>query len=79
MKSRYLLKVKLFEKIPTPFGLIRDGVALDHPEIRRVESTFAPVACDGRFKFFGNATVGKDVTIKRLKEDFRAIVFAYGV
>lgn len=72
------VKVNIFEKLPTPFGLSRYGVAPDHPEVKNCEDTFNQVAESSRFKFFGNVTVGKDISLKELKKNYNAVVFAYG-
>ena len=57
---------------------MRSGVAPDHPEVKSVMNDFHKVASDERFAFLGNVTVGQDVTIEQLQEQYHAIVFAYG-
>ena len=53
-------EIHMYERLPTPFGLVRYGVAPDHPEVRNVESKFDQVARDPRFSFFGNVRVTED-------------------
>jgi ferredoxin--NADP+ reductase len=54
--------VDLFDALPTPFGLVRFGVAPDHAKIKSVTRTFEKTAADPRFRFLGNVTVGRDVS-----------------
>ena len=53
------VQIDLYEKLPVPFGLVRYGVAPDHPEVKNVEGTFTKVAQDPRVQFLGNVTLGK--------------------
>lgn len=53
------VQIDLYEKLPVPFGLVRYGVAPDHPEVKNVEATFTKVAQDPRVQFLGNVTLGK--------------------
>lgn len=72
------VKVNIFERLPTPFGLSRYGVAPDHPEVKNCEDTFNQVAQSPQFQFFGNVKVGEDITLKELQKRYNAIVFSYG-
>ncbi|KAJ8318479.1 hypothetical protein KUTeg_003570 [Tegillarca granosa] len=56
------VKVDIYEKLPVPFGLVRYGVAPDHPEVKNVIHTFTQTAKNDRCSFIGNVTVGQDVT-----------------
>ncbi|XP_054724022.1 NADPH:adrenodoxin oxidoreductase, mitochondrial-like [Uloborus diversus] len=81
--AQYLLKNKsieidIFERLPVPFGLIRYGVAPDHPEIKVVTNSFTKVAQNERCNFYGNVTVGKDVKLSELQDNYHAVVLAYG-
>ncbi|OWZ19090.1 NADPH:adrenodoxin oxidoreductase [Phytophthora megakarya] len=82
--SKYLLKehagarVDMLEALPTPFGLVRSGVAPDHPEVKSVMNDFDKVAADERFRFLGNVRVGDDVTLAELQQHYHAVVLAYG-
>ncbi|PRT56526.1 putative NADPH:adrenodoxin oxidoreductase, mitochondrial [Wickerhamiella sorbophila] len=70
--------VDLFEALPVPYGLTRFGVAPDHPEVRNCQERFAEVAGSPHFRFYGNTTVGKDVSVSQLLQNYHAVVFAYG-
>ena len=72
------LQIDIYEKLPVPFGLVRYGVAPDHPDVKNVESTFTKVAQDDRVRFVGNVSLGQDLKVKELKEAYDAVVLAYG-
>lgn len=82
--AKYLLKdaararVDMLEALPTPFGLVRAGVAPDHPEVKSVMHDFEKVAADARFRFLGNVRVGEDVRLAELQRHYHAVVLAYG-
>ncbi|OZJ02810.1 hypothetical protein BZG36_04272 [Bifiguratus adelaidae] len=69
------VQVDMYEALPVPHGLVRFGVAPDHPEVKH---KFDEVATDPRFGFIGNATIGKDFTLEDLKSHYDGIVLAYG-
>uniref|UniRef100_A0A670XXM5 L-amino-acid oxidase n=1 Tax=Pseudonaja textilis TaxID=8673 RepID=A0A670XXM5_PSETE len=70
--------VDIYEKLPVPFGLVRFGVAPDHPEVKNVINTFTQAAHSDRCSFAGNVTVGRDVTVEELQEAYHAVVLCYG-
>lgn len=70
--------VDMIEMLPTPWGLVRSGVAPDHPKIKSISRTFEKTAEDPRFRFFGNVAVGRDVTADELAERYDAVVYAVG-
>merc|ERR1712241_1380995 len=72
------LQIDIYEKLPVPFGLVRYGVAPDHPDVKNVESTFTKVARDERVQFVGNVTLGQDVKVRELRDAYDAVVLAYG-
>ncbi len=83
--AEHLLKDKelvvgldMFDRLPTPFGLVRFGVAPDHQKIKKVTKVFDRVASDGRFRFFGNVDVGTDVTLQDLSDHYHQICYATG-
>ena len=78
MKEHPNVKVDLIEALPTPFGLVRSGVAPDHPEVKSVMNDFDQVAMEKRFSFLGNCKVGRDVQLNELQPFYNAIVLAYG-
>lgn len=64
----------MYEKLPTPFGLVRYGVAPDHPEVKNCINGFTQTALQDRFTFLGNVEVGRDVMLHQLREAYHAIV-----
>ena len=71
-------EVDMFDRLPTPYGLVRFGVAPDHPKIKSVIRVYEKTAARPEFRFFGNVEVGSDVTVDELRERYHAVVFAYG-
>nr|KAK5436120.1 NADPH-adrenodoxin reductase [Exophiala xenobiotica] len=71
-------KVDMYEQLPVPFGLVRFGVAPDHPEVKNVEETFQDVAASPDYTFIGNVNLGHDIPLPLLAKHYDAIVFAYG-
>lgn len=70
--------VALFERWPYPFGLVRDAVAPDKPKIRAAANAFARMAQCPQFSFWGNVTVGKDISLTELKNLYHAVIVATG-
>jgi len=71
--------VDLFEKLPAPFGLVRYGVAPDHPKIRSVIRIFDRIASIKRFTYWGNVTIGRDVSVDELRAQYSAVILACGL
>jgi ferredoxin/flavodoxin---NADP+ reductase len=71
-------EVDMFDRLPTPYGLVRAGVAPDHPKIKSVIRVYEKTAARPGFRFFGNVEVGEDITVPELQERYHAVVFAYG-
>ncbi len=71
-------EVDMFDLLPTPFGLVRAGVAPDHPKIKSVTRVYEKTAAKPSFRFFGNVRVGEDVTHAELKERYHAVIYAVG-
>jgi ferredoxin/flavodoxin---NADP+ reductase len=71
-------EVDLFDALPTPFGLVRAGVAPDHPKIKSVTRVYEKTAAHESFRFFGGVTLGVDVTREELTERYHAVVYAIG-
>ena len=68
----------MFEKLPTPFGLLRAGVAPDHfPKMKTVAKSYDKIADNSRYRFFG-VNIGADITIAELKQRYDAIIIATG-
>ncbi|WP_048760340.1 FAD-dependent oxidoreductase [Corynebacterium vitaeruminis] len=78
MKSSTDVEVDLFEKMPTPFGLIRYGVAPDHPRIKGIIMALHRVMEKPELRLFSNVEFGKDITLDELKEHYDAVIFATG-
>jgi ferredoxin--NADP+ reductase len=72
------IAVDLFDALPTPFGLVRAGVAPDHPKIKSVTRVYEKTAHHPGFRFFGGVEVGVDVTREDLLERYHAVVYAVG-
>ena len=70
--------IDMIERLPTPWGLVRSGVAPDHPKIKTVAKVFEKVATAGNFRLFGNVELGTDISIEQLKEMYDAVVIATG-
>jgi len=71
-------EVDLFERLPTPWGLVRLGVAPDHPNIKAVSRAFEKIAATEGFRFLGNVEVGRDLTHEELRSAYSAVVYAFG-
>ena len=70
--------VDMLEMLPTPWGLVRSGVAPDHPKIKSISKQFEKTAADPRFRFFGNVIVGDHVESAELAEQYDAVIYAVG-
>ena len=68
----------VFDRLPTPFGLVRAGVAPDHPKIKSVIRVYEKTAAREGFRFFGNVEVGRQVSAAELAERYHAVIHAYG-
>jgi ferredoxin--NADP+ reductase len=71
-------QVDLFDRLPTPYGLVRGGVAPDHPKIKSVIRVYEKTAAREGFRFFGNVKVGHDVEVEDLERLYHAIVYTVG-
>jgi ferredoxin/flavodoxin---NADP+ reductase len=72
------VEVDMLERLPTPWGLVRSGVAPDHPKIKSVTRVYEKTAAHARFRFFGNVNFGEHVSREDLREHYHAIVYATG-
>ncbi|HCN38998.1 FAD-dependent oxidoreductase [Rothia sp. (in: high G+C Gram-positive bacteria)] len=70
--------IDIFDRYPAPFGLIRYGVAPDHPRIKGIVNALHKVLDRGDIRFFGNVEYGTDITLAELKDHYDAIIFATG-
>src|SRR3954465_15263879 len=72
------VEVDMIERLPTPWGLVRLGVAPDHPKIKSVSRAFEKIALQPGFRFFGNVEVGRDIQHAELVDLYDAVVYAVG-
>jgi ferredoxin--NADP+ reductase len=72
------LEIDLIERLPTPFGLVRGGVAPDHQKIKSVTRAFDRIAADPRLRFLGHVTVGQDISHAELLNHYHQVVYAVG-
>jgi ferredoxin--NADP+ reductase len=71
-------EVDLFDALPTPFGLVRSGVAPDHPKLKSVTRIYEKTAAKPGFRFFGGVALGRDITREELLDRYHAVVYAVG-
>ena len=71
-------QVDIYEALPVPFGLVRYGVAPDHPEVKNCISTFTKVGLHERVEFLGNTALGREVRLAELLENYHAVLCTYG-
>ncbi len=72
------IEVDMIERLPTPWGLVRLGVAPDHPKLKSVSRAFERIALKPGFRFFGNVEVGRDLSHGDLVELYDAVIYAFG-
>ena len=72
------VEVDMFERLPTPWGLVRSGVAPDHPKIKSVTRVYEKTAAHPRFRYYGNVTFGLHVSREDLLRHYHAVVYATG-
>jgi len=72
------VEIDMFDRLPTPFGLVRGGVAPDHQKIKSVTKIYDRIANKENFRFFGNVEFGKDVTRADLAQHYHALIYAVG-
>jgi hypothetical protein len=68
------VEVDIYERLPVPFGLVRFGVAPDHPEVKNVINTFTKTAKSPQLRFVGNVALGQDLSLKELRDAYHAVV-----
>lgn len=83
--AKYLLRalgdrvrIDVVDKLPVCYGLVRYGVAPDHPEVKSVSNDFDQVMQDERVRFAGNVDVGSDVEVKTLLDNYDGVLLSYG-
>ena len=73
-----IFNIDIIEKLPTPWGLVRSGVAPDHQKIKTVSKVFEKIAKEPNFRLFANVELGKDLLLKDLRDQYDVVVLATG-
>ena len=73
-----VVQVDMFDRLPTPFGLVRGGVAPDHPKIKSVTRVYDKIAAHPEFRFYGNIEFGRELTHEDLQAYYHAVIYAVG-
>jgi len=76
--EKRIFAIDMIERLPTPWGLVRSGVAPDHPKIKTVAKTFEKIAADPNFRLFANVDIGHEITVAQLSEKYDAVIIATG-
>ena len=77
-EKNFEVSIDLFEQLPAPYGLVRYGVAPDHPRIKGIINALRDVLDTGRIRLFGNVLYGRDITLDDLKKHYNAVIFSTG-
>ncbi|MDQ1545171.1 MAG: ferredoxin/flavodoxin---NADP+ reductase [Actinomycetota bacterium] len=77
-ETAFEISIDLFEQLPAPYGLVRYGVAPDHPRIKGIVTALREVLDTGRIRLFGNVLYGRDITLDDLKKHYNAVIFSTG-
>ncbi len=77
-ERKFDVSIDLFEQLPAPYGLVRYGVAPDHPRIKGIITALREVLDRGDIRIFGNVRFGEDITLDDLKQQYNAVIFATG-
>src|SRR4051812_13888073 len=78
LRRRGAAQIDIFERLPTPWGLLRGGVAPDHQEIKRLDETFDRQTLGRGCRFFGNVEIGRDISHDELMYHYHAVIYATG-
>lgn len=73
-----VIQVDMFDRLPTPFGLVRGGVAPDHQKIKSVTRVYDKIAEHPEFRFYGNIELGRELTHEDLQAYYHAVIYAVG-
>ena len=77
-RKNLVVEVDMYDRLPTPFGLVRHGVAPDHPKIKSVTKVYDRTASNAHFRFFGFVELGKDISVDDLRKHYHQIIYATG-
>ncbi len=78
LKSGHSVRVDIYERLPCPFGLVRSGVAPDHPKLKQAILVYDKIAREPGCGFFGNITIGRDLAVEQLQAHYHAVLFTCG-
>lgn len=78
MKSELPCEVDMYEQLPSPYGLVRYGVAPDHPLLKKPIQVYEKIAAEPAFRLLANVTVGRDIKVEELKELYDAVLYSFG-
>ena len=78
IKSDVKIKVDIIERLPSPYGLVRSGVAPDHQKLKQAINLYKKIADTPDFNLIANVTVGKDISVEELCESHHAVIFTCG-
>jgi len=73
-----VVKIDMFDRLPTPYGLVRGGVAPDHQKIKSVTATYDKTAAHPNFRFFGNVEFGRDITLADVRDHYHQVIYCTG-
>lgn len=77
-QTDFVVEIDMFDHLPTPYGLVRGGVAPDHPKIKSVTKVYDRIASNPNFRFYGNVNFGSDVTHDDLMQHYHQVIYAVG-
>ena len=77
-KADLEVRINMFERLPVPYGLVRSGVAPDHPKLKQVIKVYARLAEAEEFNYIGNVTAGSDISIDELRSNHHAVILTCG-
>ncbi len=78
LRSDITFSINMFERLPVPYGLVRSGVAPDHPKLKQAIKVYARIAESGEFNYIGNVTAGRDISIDELRATHHAVILTCG-
>ncbi len=73
-----IVQIDMFDRLPTPYGLVRGGVAPDHQKIKSVTKIYDKIASNPNFRFYGNVEFGRDLTLADIQQHYHAVIYAVG-
>ena len=77
-KTDLEVRINMFERLPVPYGLVRSGVAPDHPKLKQAIKVYARIAEAEEFNYIGNVSVGTDISVAELRESHHAVILTCG-